>query len=67
MELDHRLAFDLAPVGLVISRNRIMVDCNERVCDMFGTSRELLVGQSFQVLYPSADEYERLGARMHPY
>lgn len=66
MELDHRLAFDLAPVGLVISRNRIMVDCNERVCDMFGTSRELLVGQSFQVLYPSADEYERLGARMAP-
>jgi PAS domain S-box-containing protein len=66
MELDHRLAFDLAPVGLVISRNRIMVDCNERVCSMFGTSRELLVGQSFQLLYPSADEYERLGARIAP-
>lgn len=66
MELDHRLAFDLAPVGLVISRNRIMVDCNQRVCDMFGTARELLVGQSFQVLYPTADEYERLGARMAP-
>jgi hypothetical protein len=26
---------------------------------MFGWSRELLVGQSFMVLYPSADEYER--------
>lgn len=66
MELDHRLAFDLAPVGLVISRNRIMVDCNARLCEMFGISRELLVGQSFQMLYPSADEYERLGARMAP-
>ena len=33
---------------------------------MFGFSRELLVGQSFLVLYPSADEYERLGARMAP-
>ena len=66
MDLDHRLAFDLAPVGLVISRNRIMVDCNQRVCEMFGTSRELLIGQSFQLLYPTADEYERLGARMAP-
>ena len=34
---------------------------------MFGViARALLIGQSFQVLYPSADEYERLGARMAP-
>ena len=66
MELDHRLAFDLAPVGLVLSRNRIMLDCNQHVCEMFATSRELMVGQSFQILYPTADEYERQGARMAP-
>ena len=66
MELDYRLAFEMAPVGLVISRNRHMVDCNQRLCEMFGTSRELLVGQSFLLLYPSADEYERQGARMAP-
>src|SRR5574337_146411 len=63
---DYRLAFEMAPVGLVISRNRTMVDCNRHLCEMFGASRELLVGQSFQVLYPSADEYERLGKRMEP-
>ena len=63
---DYRLAFEMAPVGLVISRNRTMVDCNRHVCEMFGASRELLIGQSFQVLYPSADEYERLGRRMEP-
>jgi PAS domain S-box-containing protein len=33
---------------------------------MFGWSRELLTGQSFLVLYPSAAEYERLGQRMVP-
>ena len=66
MDIDHRLAFDLAPIGLVISRHRVIVDCNQRLCNMFAISRELLVGQSFQVLYPSADEYERLGARMAP-
>ena len=66
MEIDYRQAFEAAPVGLVISRNRIMMDCNRQVCDMFSASRELLLGQSFQVLYPSADEYERLGARLTP-
>jgi PAS domain S-box-containing protein len=66
MDIDYRLAFDRAPVGLALSRNRTMVDCNQRLCDMFGASRAQLVGQSFQVLYPSADEYERAGARISP-
>ena len=66
MDVDYRLAFDLAPVGLCVSRNRAIVDCNQHLCSMFGWSHELLVGQSFLVLYPTADEYERLGARMSP-
>ena len=66
MAVDYQLAFDAAPVGLVISRNRIMVDCNRLVCKIFAASRELLIGQSFQLLYPSVDEYERLGARIAP-
>lgn len=65
-EIDYRLAFDLAPVGMVLSRNRTIVDCNQRVCEMFGVSREQLMGQSFQLLYPSADEYERTGQRIAP-
>jgi PAS domain S-box-containing protein len=64
MELDYRTVFNLAPVGLVVSRNRNIVDCNQHVCEMFCTSRELLVGASFLVLYPSAVEYERTGARI---
>ena len=66
MDGDYQLAFDLAPVGLALSRNRTIVDCNQHLCEMFGISRVLLVGQSFQVLYPSAAEYERLGDRMRP-
>lgn len=64
--IDYQLAFDLAPIGLVLSRNRTMVDCNQRVCEMFGAERDQLIGQSFQILYPSADEYERTGARIAP-
>ncbi len=65
-DIDYRLAFELAPIGLVLSSNRTMVDCNQRLCEMFGAAREQLVGQSFQLLYPSADEYERTGARIEP-
>ena len=64
--IDYRLAFEHAPVGLVLSHNRIMVDCNARLCEMFGASRSALIGQSFRVLYPSVAEFERIGKRMEP-
>lgn len=66
MDVDYQLAFDLAPVGLVLSRNRSIVDCNQHLCEMFGATQEQLMGQSFLILYPSAVEYERIGARMIP-
>ncbi len=65
-DIDYRLAFEMAPVGLVISRNRTMVDCNQHLFEMFGASREQLVGQSFLILYLSADEFERTGERIAP-
>jgi PAS domain S-box-containing protein len=64
--IDYRAAFDFAPIGLALSRNRQMVDCNQALCDMFGTSRAQLVGQSFALLYPSVAEYERTGERIAP-
>lgn len=66
MDFDYRLAFDMAPVGLALSRNRIMVDCNRHLCDMFGAASDQLLGQSFLILYPSAIEFERTGQRIAP-
>ena len=51
---------------MVLSRDRTMVDCNARLCEMFGATREALVGQSFRVLYASVAEFERIGKRMEP-
>ena len=65
-DIDYRQAFELAPIGLVLSRHRSIVDCNARLCEMFALPRELLIGQTFQVLYPSQEEYERTGARIAP-
>ena len=64
IDLDYRMAFDLAPVGLVLSRHRQMVDCNQQALAMFGAERARLIGQSFEVLYPSTEEYLRTGERI---
>jgi PAS domain S-box-containing protein len=62
--LDYRTAFEQAPIGLVLSRQRLIVDCNRQLLSMFRAQRDELVGRSFAVLYPSADEFERTGERI---
>jgi PAS domain S-box-containing protein len=65
VELDYRTAFDLAPIGLVLSRDRLMVDCNQQVLAMFGAgSAAQFAGRSFELLYPTHEEFERTGARI---
>lgn len=64
IELDYRTAFDLAPIGLILSRQRQIVDCNREVLTMFGAQRDQLVGHSLAVLYPTTDEFERTGLRI---
>ena len=62
--LDYRVAFDRAPIGLVLSRQRQIVDCNQRVLQMFGAERDALLGRSFELLYPTPAEFERTGVRI---
>ena len=65
MPLDYRTAFDLAPIGLVLSKDRLMISCNRHVLAMFGASQaEQLDGRSFELLYPTHAEFERTGARI---
>jgi PAS domain S-box-containing protein len=61
---DYRSAFDWAQVGLVLSRRRQMIDCNRELLAMFGATREQIVGQSFEILYPTHDEFVRTGQRI---
>jgi PAS domain S-box-containing protein len=63
---DLQLAFDLAPVGLCVSRNRIIQHCNEAFSSMFGYSPEELIGQRLCSLYPTEQEGERVGALAYP-
>jgi len=61
---DYRTAFEYAPIGLVLSRHRLMIDCNRAALAMFRAEGEQLVGQSFGVLYRAQGEYERTGERI---
>ena len=52
VDVDYQLAFNLAPVGLVLSRHRTMVDCNQAVCDMFGATNQQFGGPEFSDSVP---------------
>ena len=60
---DLELVFNLAPVGMCVARQRVIQRCNEAFASMFGYAPEDLRGACMSVLYPSVDEYERIGER----
>ena len=62
--LDYRTAFEQAPIGLMLSRQRQIVDCNQQALAMFGVARDQLLGRSFELLYPTPAEFERTGERI---
>ena len=54
---------DLCPLGLMLSSQRRIVACNERFATLFGYRQAELLGQSLAMLYPSEDEFVRIGER----
>lgn len=54
------IAFNLAPIGIVLTENRIIKSCNESFAHMFGYAREEVLDQSFRMLYPSATEFDAM-------
>lgn len=64
---DHgELGFQLAGVGLCVSRERVIERCNPSFGEMFGYLPAELAGQSLLCLYPTRDEFERTGIRLLP-
>ena len=57
------LAFTHAPVGLVLTENRVIRDCNLSFAAMFGYGREELHDQLFNILYPSQEEFMNIRNR----
>lgn len=60
------LGFELAPVALCVTRHRVIAACNAAFCTLFGYSAAALLGRSIAVLYPSRQEFRRIGQRGYP-
>lgn len=54
------LAFDFAPIGIVLTEERIIRACNQTFAAMFGYQVEDLIDQSFRMLYSSHKEFEQI-------
>ena len=57
------LAFVHAPIGLVVTENRCIRDCNNAFAQMFGYARADLRDQLFAILYPSDEEFVNIRDR----
>ncbi|MES2298498.1 MAG: PAS and helix-turn-helix domain-containing protein [Pseudomonadota bacterium] len=64
--IDYETIFLNAPVGMCISVDRVIQSCNDALAAMFGYARAQLDGSSFQILYPTQDEFLRTGDRIIP-
>ncbi len=53
--------FNVAPTGIGLVSNRILIDVNDRLCEMTGFTRKEMVGQSARILYPTKTEFQRVG------
>lgn len=51
------LAFDQAPLGIVLTEQRVIRACNATFATMTGHAPDSLVGQSFRRFYDSDDAY----------
>ncbi len=54
------LAFDEAPIGIVLTERRIIKSCNISFAALFGYDRADLIDQSFRMLYSTRREFEAI-------
>jgi two-component system cell cycle sensor histidine kinase/response regulator CckA len=50
-----------APIGIGVVSNRILVEVNQRICEMTGYSHEELVGKSTSIFYPTREDFDFVG------
>lgn len=62
--IDYRRAFQDAPVGQAIARNRVICDCNRAFAEIFRGNIEEFVGTTFEQLYPTQSHFEDTGKRV---
>jgi PAS domain S-box-containing protein len=53
--------FRVSPSGIGVVKDRILVEVNERICEMTGYTSDEMVGKNTIMLYPSKEEFDFVG------
>lgn len=64
--IDYERAFQDAPVGQALGRDRLILACNRAFAAIFRAEVEDLIGKSFERLYPTQTHFEQTGAMRAP-
>ncbi len=59
-EKEMKTLLDTAPIGIGVTVDREIRDCNDKFCEMTGYKREELIGQKTLILYSNREEFERV-------
>ncbi|MFH2047912.1 MAG: PAS domain S-box protein [bacterium] len=57
--------FNAAPVGLLLIRNRVMINVNDMFCKMLGYTKKEFIGNTTEMCYKDKAEYERVGKLLY--
>ncbi len=64
--LEQKAILDNAAVGIMLSANRVIKECNIRAAQMFGYAAHELIGMSSLCVFPSVQAYEDMGQAAGP-
>jgi PAS domain S-box-containing protein len=60
-EATLRSIFRVAPVGILLVSQRVLLWVNDRICEMLGYSSDELIGKNARILYPTDEDFEYAG------
>ncbi len=64
--MDHNtLAFEHAPVGLILLENRVIRRANPRFCEMFDLAQAKSEGLPIAEIYASEEDFQTIGAKVY--
>jgi len=61
-QLEYKAILANASIGIAFTRDRKFTLCNPKFAEMFGWKADELIGQAGDVVYPSRESYEAMGA-----
>lgn len=53
--------FRTAPIGIGVVQNRILLEVNDRMCEMTGYSKDELFNKNSRMIYPTKKEFDYVG------